>query len=149
VNPGATPVPFAFTFTPGGRLASVEAGASSLTTYQVGGDGTLTDPKSASDGQTAACWIRSIGALYVVGNTGSNDLSTFTVDASGQPSLLAAVAATTDPGPIDLARSGDTLYAETGLAGTVDEFRIGSGGGLTPIGSVDDLPPGLEGIAAS
>ena len=53
VNASATPVPFAFTFTPQGRLASGEAGTSSLTTYALGGDGTLSDPRSASDGQTS------------------------------------------------------------------------------------------------
>ena len=41
--------------------------------------------------------------------------------------------------------SGEFLYAETGTAGTVDEFRIGEGGSLSPIGSVTGLPPGLEG----
>src|SRR2546423_8135167 len=51
VTPSATPVPFAFTFTPSGRLAAGEAGASALTTYAVQADGSLADPKSLSDGQ--------------------------------------------------------------------------------------------------
>src|SRR6266536_896806 len=38
VNPSATPVPFAFTFGPGGRLVAGEAGASSVTTYRIGQD---------------------------------------------------------------------------------------------------------------
>ena len=59
------------------------------------------------------------------------------------------VAAVTNPGPIDLAASDGFLYAETGINGTVDEFRVGSDGTLAPLGSVDDLPPGIEGIAAS
>src|SRR6266487_839244 len=41
VNPSATPVPFAFTFGPAGRLVAGEAGASSVTTYRIGQDGTL------------------------------------------------------------------------------------------------------------
>jgi 6-phosphogluconolactonase (cycloisomerase 2 family) len=149
VNPSATPVPFAFTFDPVGRLVSGEAGASSVTTYRIQSSGTLTDPKSASDGQGALCWILEVRGFYFVSNTASNDVSSFTIDGSGQPTLLAAVAATTKAGPIDLASSGDFLYVETGINGTVDEFRVGANGALTPIGSVDDLPPGIEGIAAT
>jgi 6-phosphogluconolactonase (cycloisomerase 2 family) len=148
VNPSATPVPFAFTFG-SGRLVDGEAGASSVTTYAVGAGGTLSDPRSASDGQTALCWILRVGNVYYVSNTGSSTLSSFTVDSAGTPSLLQAVAATTNPGPIDLATSGGYLYAETGTNGTVDEFAVNSDGTLTPIGTVAGLPPGLEGIAAS
>ncbi|HET7554949.1 MAG TPA: hypothetical protein VFJ75_04785, partial [Gaiellaceae bacterium] len=148
-NPSATPVPFAFTFGAGGRLVAGEAGASSVTTYAVVAGGTLSDPRSASDGQAALCWIQGVGDVYFVSNTGSNDLSSFAVGPDGQPTLLRAVAATTSAGPIDLASSGGYLYAETGLAGTVDEFQVGPNGTLTSIGSVTGLPPGLEGIAAS
>jgi 6-phosphogluconolactonase (cycloisomerase 2 family) len=148
VNPSATPVPFAFTFG-SGRLVDGEAGASSVTTYVVQPGGTLTDPRSQTDGQAALCWILQVGGIYVVSNTGSNTLSSFTVDAAGTPSLLNAVAATTDPGPIDLAASGGFLYAETGLNGTVDEFAVNTDGSLSPIGSVTGLPPGIEGIAAT
>jgi hypothetical protein len=148
VNPSATPVPFAFTFG-SGRLVDGEAGASSITTYVLDAGGTLSSPLSASDGQAALCWVLGIGDVYFVSNTGSNNLSSFTVDASGQPSLLQAVAATTDPGPIDLATSGGYLYAQTGVNGTVDEFAVNGDGTLSSIGTVTGLPPGLEGIAAS
>jgi hypothetical protein len=148
VNASATPVPFAFTFG-SGRLVDGEAGASSVTTYVVGSSGTLTDPRSASDGRTALCWIQRVGDYYFVSNTGSNDLSSFTVDAGGTPSLVQSVAATTNPGPIDLATSGGYLYAQTGVNGTVDEFAVNSDGTLSSIGAVAGLPPGLEGIAAS
>jgi 6-phosphogluconolactonase (cycloisomerase 2 family) len=146
-NPSATPVPFAFTFGPDGRLVSGEAGTSSVTTYAIQAAGTLTDPKSASDGQMALCWIVRVGDVYFVTNTASNTVSSFRVDGSGQPVLLQAIAATTSPGPIDLAESGGFLYVETGTNGTIDQFRIGPNGTLTPIGVVDDLPPGIEGIA--
>ena len=148
VNPSATPVPFAFTFTPSGRLADGEAGTSSVTTYLVDAGGTLSDPRSASDGQVALCWILRVGDVYFVSNTGSNNLSSFSIDASGQPSLLNAIAASTNPGPIDLATSGGFLYAETGTNGTVDEFAVNGNGTLVPIGTVTGLPAGIEGIAA-
>jgi 6-phosphogluconolactonase (cycloisomerase 2 family) len=148
VNPSATPVPFAFTFDPDGRLVAGEAGTSSVTTYAIAANGTLGDAKSQSDGQAALCWILRVGGVYFVSNTGSNTLSSFSVDSTGQPTLLSPVAATTNPGPIDLATSGDFLYAETGILGTVDEFAVNGDGTLTPIGAVTGLPAGIEGIAA-
>jgi 6-phosphogluconolactonase (cycloisomerase 2 family) len=147
-NPSATPVPFAFTFG-AGRLVSGEAGTSSVTTYALQPGGTLADPRSASDGQTALCWILRVRGFYFVSNTGSNTISSFRIDSGGQPSLVAAVAATTNPGTIDLASSGPFLYAETGVNSTVDEFRVSGDGTLVPLGSVSDLPPGIEGIAAT
>jgi len=147
-NPSATPVPFAFTFGPGGRLVAGEAGASSVTAYQVGTDGTLADPMSQTDGQVALCWIERVGRFYFVSNTGSSTLSAFSLGGDGQPVLVNAVAANTNPGPIDLASSGDFLYAETGLTSTVDEFRVEHDGSLSLIGSVTGLPPGIEGIAS-
>ena len=149
VNPSATPVPFAFTFGPFGRLVSGEAGASSVTTYRIQPGGTLADPKSLSDGQTALCWIQNVGPYTFVSNTGSNTISSYRVGFSGQPTLLNAVAATTNPGPIDLAASDRFLYAETGINGTIDEFFVRFDGTLVPLGSVTGLPPGLEGIAAT
>jgi len=149
VNNSATPVPFAFTFTPQGRLADGEAGASSLTTYELNGDGTLADPRSATDGQMALCWIVRAGGFYYVSNTASNNLSSFTVAVDGTPTLLAAVAAPTNAGPIDLTVSGRYLYGQTGTTGTIDEFRINGDGSLTATGSVTGLPVGQEGIASS
>jgi 6-phosphogluconolactonase (cycloisomerase 2 family) len=153
VNPSATPVPFAFTFAPSGRLVDGEAGTSSVTTYALQADGSLADPKSQSDGQTALCWITPARGFYYVANTGSNTLSGFTIAADGQPSLVGAtgIVATTEPGPIDLAASSDGrfLYGETGIEGTVDEYQVESDGTLTKLGTVTGLPPGIEGIAAS
>jgi len=149
VNDSATPVPFAFTFTPLGRLASGEAGASSLTTYDLNGDGTLGDPRSATDGQAALCWIVRAGGFYYVSNTGSNNVSSFTIGPDGTPSLLAAVAGTTNLGSIDLTVSGRYLYTQTGLAGTIDGFHINGDGSLASIGSVTGLPVGQEGIASN
>jgi hypothetical protein len=153
VNASATPVPFAFTFTPSGRLAGGEAGASAVSTYAIGSDGTLADPRSLSDNQVALCWIQRVGGLYYVANTGSNTLSGYRIAADGQPSLIGAtgVVAATEPGPIDLTSpsAGRFLYGETGLTGTVDEYRVNADGTLTKLGVVTGLPPGLEGIAAT
>lgn len=153
VNPAATPVPFAFTFQPGsGRLVDGEAGTSSLTTYALHSDGTLTDPRSLSDGQTALCWITSVRGYYYVSNTGSNTVSGYRLAADGTPSLITptGIVATTETGTIDSATAADQfLYVETGVAGTVDEFRVNDDGTLTRLGVITGLPPGLEGIATT
>jgi 6-phosphogluconolactonase (cycloisomerase 2 family) len=153
VNPAATPVPFAFTFQPGsGRLVDGEAGTSSVTTYALGSDGRLTDPRSLTDGQAALCWITRVGGYYYVSNTASNTVSGYTLDAAGTPSLVGAtgVVATTEAGPIDSATAdGRFLYVETGAAGTVDEFRVEANGTLTSLGTIAGLPHGIEGIAAT
>jgi hypothetical protein len=151
-NASATPVPFAFTFAPGSqRLVDGEAGVSAVSTYVVGGDGTLSDPQSLTDGQAALCWITRIRGFYYVSNTGSNTISGYTISAAGVPSLLTptGVVAGTDAGPIDSTSAEGNLYVETGISGTIDEFRVSDDGTLASIGTVIGLPPGLEGIAAS
>jgi 6-phosphogluconolactonase (cycloisomerase 2 family) len=150
VNNSATPVPFAFTFTPTGRLASGEAGTSNLTTYLVNGNGTLADPKTLSDGQMALCWIVRVGPYYYVTNTMSSTVSGFTVATDGQPSLIDpdGVLANTGMGPIDMTVSGRYLYLQTGAAGTVEAYRINGDGTLTSIGSVPSVV-GQEGIASN
>jgi len=152
-NPSATPVPFAFTFTPSGRLAVGEAGASTLSTYVLQSDGTLADAKSQPDGQVALCWITEVGPYYYVSNTGSNNLSGYTIAADGQPSLVGSngVVATTELGPIDSTSPPGTsfLYVETGTAGTVDEYAVNADGTLTQLGVIGGLPAGIEGIAST
>jgi len=152
-NPAATPVPFAFTFTPAGRLAMGEAGMSTVTTYDVRRDGTVSDPKSQADGQTALCWIERVGPYYYVSNTGSNTLSGFRISHDGRPSLVTStgVVARTEPGPIDLTSPAGTpfLYAQTGVGGTIDAFLVNRDGTLTNVGNVNGLPVGMEGIAST
>jgi len=151
LNPSATPVPFAFTFTPGGRLVSGEAGMATLTTYALNPDGTITDPRSQTDNQMALCWVVRVRGFFYVTNTASNNISGFRISADGQPSLIGAngVVAATEAGPIDMTVSGTFLYAQTGSGGTVDEFRVNDDGTLTELGVISGLPVGQEGIAAS
>jgi 6-phosphogluconolactonase (cycloisomerase 2 family) len=153
MNPSATPVPFAFTFDPAGRLVMGEAAASAVTTYRINSNGTLANPQSQSDGQVALCWIVKARGFYYVTNTGSNNVSGYRIDENGRPTLIGptGVVATTEQGPIDMATAagGRFLYVQTGTAGTVDEFRVNDDGTLTRLGNVANLPPGQEGIAAS
>ena len=76
-------VPFAFLFV-GNELALVNAAGSSVATYEVNRDGTLTQDRApVGDGQAAACWIVRVGNSEFVDNTGSNDVSQYRVGADG------------------------------------------------------------------
>jgi hypothetical protein len=153
VNPDGTNVPFSFASTPSGQLVVAEPGPSALHTFSFGPDGTLASlSASVGDGQAALCWVTAADGFYYVANAGSADVSAYAVADNGTPSLVGATgaAATTDAGSIDLTASADGkyLYAEAGIAGAVDEFRINPDGSLNPLGSVADLGAGIEGIAA-
>jgi 6-phosphogluconolactonase (cycloisomerase 2 family) len=151
-NPSATPVPFAFTFAHDKRLVMGEAAVSAVTTYVLNDDGTLSEPHSLGDGQAALCWITRVRGFYYVSNTGSNNISGYRIGPDGQPMLIGAtgIVATTETGPIDSAQSGNRfLYVETGISGTVDEYRVNDDGTLLDIGKVVGLPSGIEGIAAT
>jgi hypothetical protein len=149
VNASTTPVPFAFTWGPGGTLVVAEALDSAVSTYTVNWNGTLTAESSVGDGEAALCWITPASGVDYVANAGSGTLSAYEVGSGGSLSLLGTVA-TTDAGPIDMAASpdGHYLYSEDGGAGAVDGFVVNPGGSLTSIGNVEGLGSGIEGIAA-
>jgi 6-phosphogluconolactonase (cycloisomerase 2 family) len=155
VNSSAEPVPFGFVFDPDGRLVVTEAGGADVSTYGLDADGTLTHASTVADGQSAPCWIASVGGWYYVANAGSADIAGYQVSGGGVASLISAnggIATTTDAGPIDLAGSanGQFVYAEAGGAGAIDEFSVNADGTLASLGSITGLSgTGIEGIVAS
>ena len=88
---------------------------------------------------------------YYVANAGSNDLSAYSVAADGTPSLVGndrrGRRHRCRPGRLAASRDGTKLYAETGGAGSIDEFQVNADGSLTSLGSVAGLGAGIEGIA--
>ena len=151
VNPAAAPIPFAFTFDSAGHLVVTEAGASALTSYTVHHDGTITSLGTAGDGQAALCWVIRDDGYFYGSNAGSANVSQFVSGPSGATQLVGVATPTTGGGATDSAATPDGrfLYVEEGGAGTVDEFQVGRGGSLTPIGELAGLPAPMEGIAAS
>jgi DNA-binding beta-propeller fold protein YncE len=144
VLPGA--VPFAVAFDARGRLAVSEAGPNAVATFTLDGRGALHPVAQAPTGQAATCWIVNVGGRLYLSNAGSGTVSIF--DGALKPVGLTA----TGGGTVDSAASSDGrfLYVQTGAAGGVDAFRVGSDGQLTPVGSV--TVPGAvggEGIAAA
>jgi 6-phosphogluconolactonase (cycloisomerase 2 family) len=146
--PGA--VPFAVAFTGNGAAALAEAGPSAIATFTLSRGGKLTPLDTAVTGQKATCWVTPAGARFYTSNAGSGSDSGYDVGPAGQLSALGDTA--TGAGTVDgtSAAGGRFLYVQTGAAGVVDEFAVGHGGALTPIGSVT-VPGGAggEGIAAA
>lgn len=147
MNPSATPVPFGFTFDRLGRLVVGEAVTSSVSTYMVHADGSLSTIGSQTDSQAALCWIDRDGQTYFVSNAGSGSVSGFRLDANGHPTLIGT--RSVGAGPIDLAHAagGNVLYVELGGAGSVAALSVNADGSLSPIGMVASSPT-QEGIVA-
>lgn len=146
--PGA--VPFAFSLDGSGQILLAEAGTDAVVRFTLHRDGTLGQTGSAATGAAATCWITSIGNLVYASNAGSADLSGFRDGLRG--GLTGVGTTSTDVGTVDSAASanGRYLYAQTGAAGVLDEFRVNADGSLTAIGS--QTVPGAvggEGIVAS
>ncbi|CAG7625911.1 lactonase family protein [Actinacidiphila bryophytorum] len=149
VTPTPDAVPFGFTFDQAGRLQVTYAGPNAVATFTVHRDGTLHQVGQVATGQMATCWIVATGDHLYASNAGSATLSGYRVEPHGPLTPLGTTP--TDGGTVDAAASSDgrTVYVQTGAQGIVDEFRVGHGGSLTPIGSV--TVPGAvggEGIAA-
>jgi 6-phosphogluconolactonase (cycloisomerase 2 family) len=152
VNPEPGAVPFAVGFTPAGWLVVSEAGPSAVALFALGGDGTVHQLSSIDTGEGATCWITTDGNVLFASDAGGPAISTVSWSPWGPLTLTATTA--TDPGTVDsvLSPDGRFLYVQTGGAGSVDEFAVGAGGALTPIGSVTvaaGAAVGGEGIAAS
>ena len=147
-NASSTPVPFAITFDRRDRLVVAEAATSSLTTYRLREDGTVTPVASVANGQAALCWVVLDRGFAFGSNTGSGTVTTYRRDGSGGFEVVSQTPV--DSGPIDLAASADGrfVYVEAGGVGAIDALRVHGDGSLTPVGTVTGLG-GLEGIVAT
>jgi 6-phosphogluconolactonase (cycloisomerase 2 family) len=150
VNAEPGTVPFAIAFDRAGHLVIANAGTNALATFWLGHDGIVTPLDVVGSGQAATCWVAAAGGTLFASNAGSGTVSGFSSSNTGQLTLLGQTS--TDPGTVDAAASphGRFLYVETGAGGIVDEFAVGKGGSLTPIGKVTVAgASGGEGIAAA
>jgi 6-phosphogluconolactonase len=164
--PSTGVVPFGFAFGPrdvaivsnanGAPPPGPTFGSSSLTSYRLTDEGRLTVVTPAlPDNQLLACWVNvpNNGNFAYTSNTGSGNISSYTVSSRGDLALLDATAATINGGasaPIDMAfsRNSRFLYVNDGVNGAIVGFRVGPDGSLTQVTSVSGVPFGSEGIAA-
>jgi 6-phosphogluconolactonase len=130
-----------------------------ISAYDDGPDGTLTPIGGSpfADDQTAPCWIEIThdGQFLFTVNTGSGEISRYSIAANGALTLLGStpVSATGGVGAVDsrLSPDGRDLYVDESRIGKVGEFAV-SGGNLTELaGSPVSLPAGATpaGIATN
>lgn len=158
-SPGATP--FGFAFDRRRELFISEAaggapGASSLSSYLVGRDGSLriVSPTVGTQ-QTAACWvvITPNHRFAYVSNTGSGTLSGFRTGPGAVLKRFDDGGVTTNTGansaPIDMAiaPNGSFLYSLNSGNQTISGFRILRNGSLAPLQVTRGLPIGANGLA--
>jgi hypothetical protein len=143
-------VPFAITFDPAGNLVIAEAGTNALATFSLSTSGTITAVSTAATSQAATCWVTAVGDTLFASNAGSATVSSIADTAGGSLTVLGHTS--TDAGTVDSAATSDGryLYVQTGGAGIVDEFAVGTAGALTEVGSINvQGAVGGEGIVAS
>ncbi len=120
------------------------------------GDGTLTPAGSFSTGgagtgaglgSQGAVTLSNDGRLLFAVNAGSNDVSVFRVDPQGLSLLSRTPSGGTLPTSVTVSRN--VVYVlNTGGAGNISGFTVGSTGGLTPIaGSTKSLSTAAAGPA--
>lgn len=139
-------VPFGFAFGHRGDVVVSEAGASTVSSYRLGGGGLDVVSASLPVGFGAACWVAVSpnGKLAYTGNA-SGTISGFAI---GQDGALDPLGATPTPSPRDLAfsRNGRFLYAVS-PTGRVTGYRVSEDGALEQV-TATPAAPGLTGIAA-
>lgn len=155
----ANPTPFGFAVGRNGNIFVSEAvggaaGASTLSSYHIGYDGTISlvdGPVGA--GQSAACWVvlTNNGKYAYTTNTANNNLSTFDINtSSGSISVNTAISGITQAGPIDAALSNNSkyFYVLNGGGHSINAFAVANDGSLSAIQTVSGLPAGANGLAA-
>jgi len=146
--------PYGFAWGKGGALIVSDAVAGGLSSYRVASSGALTAVSGpVLDNGTAACWVAvAHGGLWAyTTNAHSDTISTYVVGPGGLLTLASAVAATTGAADTDMAVGGphgQYLFVYDAGAAEIEQFAIGSTGGLTLLSAVFSLPPTAEGLAA-
>lgn len=155
----ANATPFGFDAGKKGNIFVSEAvggapGASTLSSYNVNNDGTITlSDGPVGAGQTAACWvvITKNGKYAYATNTASNNLSLYDVNKNtGSISVNAAIAATSGMGPIDAALDNDSkhLYVLNAGSHSISVYDITPNGSISAIQTVTGVPVGATGLSA-
>jgi 6-phosphogluconolactonase (cycloisomerase 2 family) len=149
---GATP--YGFAWGKGGSLIVSDAGSDALSSYTVSSTGALTVVSGpVGDNGTAPCWVAVThgGRWAYTTNAHSNTISTYLVGNGGTLTVVNKLAATTGAADTDMAFGGphaQYLFVYDAGAGEIEQFTLGSSGGLTELSAVFTLPATAEGLAA-
>jgi 6-phosphogluconolactonase len=145
--------PYGFAWGKGGVLIVSDAASDALSSYTVAPSGALTLVSgSVGDGGIAPCWVAVThgGTWVFTANAHGDTISTYLVGSGGSLSLVTSVAATTGAADTDMGvggSHGQYLFVYDAGAGEIQQFGIGSTGGLTLLSAVYNLPATAEGLA--
>jgi 6-phosphogluconolactonase len=155
----ANTTPFGFAAGKFGKIfvseaAGGAAGASTISSYQVNYNGTISlidGPVSAS--QSAACWVvlTDDGRYAYSTNTASNNISSFYTSFTGKVNVIKSIAAVTEAGPIDAIFSDHSkfLYVLNGGSQSISAYSVATNSSLSNVQTVPGLPAGANGMAAN
>jgi 6-phosphogluconolactonase (cycloisomerase 2 family) len=155
--------PFGFAFNKNGYLIVSDAFgggalAGAMSSYNVSASGISLITGPVFNTQTAPCWVAVTknGKFAYTTNTGSGNVSGYTIGNDGSLTLFNDGGNTGSTGtgssPIDMAVSNNSQYLYTLNAGnsTISVFRINNGsGGLTNVETIAGLPAGSVGLAGN
>lgn len=160
VRPSAGLEPFGFAVGQLGNIYVSEAfnglaGKGTVSSYHVNSNGKVAVIDAlVHNHQTAPCWVvitHDYKYIYAA-NTGSNTITGYSVNNSGNLSLLNrnGVTATTGLAPADEALSYDSkyLYVRNGGDKSIGAYSIANNGALTKIDEEEGLHPNSAGLAA-
>ncbi|MGI8800994.1 MAG: lactonase family protein [Solirubrobacteraceae bacterium] len=164
-TPAGASTPFGFAFDRFDRLVVSDAlsqTTGAATTYRAVGNAlTAIDTKSTNGG--APCWvvITPDNRYVYISNTTTKTIARFALGSNGSLTLLGLTPTLgTPPGPIQfptdeaLSKDGRFLYVLIpsvfgGSISRIDQYRIGTGGSLTLLGSTPaNMPAAVSGLAA-
>jgi 6-phosphogluconolactonase len=155
------PTPYGFAFTSSGVLVVTEAfraekGAAAASSYAIV-DGSL-EPRTSSvgNGRSEICWaiVTPDDRLAFTTNFADGAVSRFAIAADGSLSLEDATAGIAVDGKTglrdeDLSIDGRFLYVIDADDGRIYGWSVDAEGSLEPVGSWDDLPVTVAGLAAN
>jgi len=161
VVPSAGKTPFGFAFGKRDQVFVSEAfggaaNAGAVSSYEVEDDVLETITATASDKQTAPCWVvvTSDGRFTYTTNTGSGTVSGYSIDFKGSLHLLNENGQTAVTGngssPIDAALSNDSrfLFVLTPGSQSIQGFGVSPDGALVPVSQASGIPASANGLVA-
>jgi 6-phosphogluconolactonase (cycloisomerase 2 family) len=160
-HPSSGPTPYGFAFTGGGTMVVTEAfgaqtGKAAASSYVLRGGSVTPISRSVGNGRSEICWavVTKDDRYAFTTNFADGAVSRYAIGADGSIELEDAAAATAVEGETglrdeDLSGDGRFLYAIDADARRIYAWSVGDGGSLAPIGSWDDLPATVAGLAAS
>ena len=155
------PTPYGFAFTSGGTLIVAEAfgaekGAAAASSYAIEDGSLVARTSSVGNGRSEICWavVTPDDRFAFTTNFADGAVSRYAIAADGSLSLEDATAGVSVDGvpglrDEDLSGDGSFLYVIDADGGRIYGWSVDAEGSLEPVGSWDELPASVAGLAAS